>query len=48
LTGTLGAADSDFVPTVGISRADGLSLVERIKTATKTAELDVLVTQLPT
>lgn len=48
LTGTLGAADPDFVPTVGISKADGVSLVESIKTATKTAELDVLVTELPT
>lgn len=48
LTGTLGAADLDFVPTVGISKADGVSLVESIKTATKTAELDVLVTELPT
>ncbi|KAH8684825.1 putative leucine aminopeptidase 2 [Tricladium varicosporioides] len=48
LQGTLGAEDPDFVPTVGISQADGQSLVESIKTATKTAALDVLVTQLPT
>ncbi|TVY71565.1 Leucine aminopeptidase [Lachnellula suecica] len=48
LTGTLGAADEDYVPTVGISKANGVSLVESIKTATKTAELDVLVTELPT
>lgn len=48
LQGTLGAEDPDFVPTVGISQADGQLLVESIKTATKTAALDVLVTQLPT
>jgi len=48
LVGTLGGEDPDFVPTVGISKADGLSLVESIKTATKTAEIETLVTELPT
>jgi hypothetical protein len=48
LDGTLGASDPDFVPTVGISDTDGATLVSQIATATKTAALDVLVTELPT
>lgn len=48
LDGTLGAADPDFVVTVGISDTEGASLVSAIETATKTATLDVLVTELPT
>ncbi|EHK97568.1 putative leucine aminopeptidase 2 [Glarea lozoyensis 74030] len=48
LDGTLGAADPAFVPTVGISDTAGASLVSQLATATKTASLDVLVTDLPT
>ncbi|CAG8957299.1 hypothetical protein HYFRA_00010722 [Hymenoscyphus fraxineus] len=46
--GTLGGDDPDFVPTVGITDVDGLALVAAIGNGTKTATLDVLVTQLPT
>ncbi|KAL5324702.1 hypothetical protein ACEPPN_009250 [Leptodophora sp. 'Broadleaf-Isolate-01'] len=48
LGGTLGGANPDFIPTVMISRVDGLALVASSQTATKTATLDVLVTELPT
>ncbi|KAH7305077.1 putative leucine aminopeptidase 2 [Rhexocercosporidium sp. MPI-PUGE-AT-0058] len=48
LGGTLGAANPDFIPTVMISRVDGLALVASSQTATKTAALNVLVTELPT
>jgi len=48
LDGTLGASDPDFVPTVGISDTAGASLVSQLATASKTASLDVLVTELPT
>ncbi|PVH81767.1 Zn-dependent exopeptidase [Cadophora sp. DSE1049] len=48
LGGTLGGANPDFIPTVMISRVDGLALVSSSQTSTKTASLDVLVTELPT
>lgn len=48
LTGTLGASDPDFVPTLGISDTDGATLVSQIQTTTKTAALNVLITELPT
>lgn len=48
LGGGLGAADPDLIPTIGISREDGLSLIDGIKSAAKTAELEVSITEAPT
>ncbi|KAK0099408.1 Leucyl aminopeptidase yscIV [Cadophora gregata] len=48
LGGTLGGENPAFVPTVMISRVDGLALVASSQSSTKTASLDVLVTELPT